>query len=132
MKAVKDVIKIDTKWLLHFLKEKHWFNAYITKLVQQNMDNSACSYNVWLNYILNKKEHYINNFEIYINKKQWNLLLIENVSLFNSMSLFALWSSEPYIFSNNMSIECRNWINIKNDFLDLKQQLFLIKADMIL
>lgn len=130
MKTIEDVIKKDTKWLIHFLKEKHSLNAYFTKWMYQNIEEKSSDYNIWLNFILSKKNYYTNNFEIYVLKKQWCNLLYKNGILVDSLVLFATWGKEPYVYSHNISIESREWIILRNNFLDLKQQLFLIKADM--
>ena len=53
IKTIDDIIKLDTKWLIHFLKENHVFKQYYKKLYNVlDKENKPFS----LKDVMNKKD----------------------------------------------------------------------------
>lgn len=128
MKTIEDVIEIDTKWLVHFLKEKHLFKQYFEKWFKQyELVINYPNYNDWLKHIKSNKTFYkfssAREEDIILEK-----MLITNYQLFNSTILFANWLSQPLVLKNNASLEAYDWNVISEDYLNLKRLLNNINA----
>ena len=131
MKTIEDVIDIDTKWLIHFLKENHIFKQYFEKLFKQSEHIiKHPNYNNWLNYIKSNKEFYkfssLEEEDIKLDE-----MLVKNYQLFNSIFLFANWLGQPLVLKYNASLEAYDWNRFSDKFLNLKRLLNDINAVLI-
>lgn len=131
MKNINQIIEIDTKWLWHFLKEKHLTKQFIGKLynVTDTLEKPKTLKQLLENNI-NRSEHYIYGFRYESNE----YTLFNNENLLSNSKLFAAWYCPPFIFNPRCNIfstnfeEAHAWRNIKNNYLDLKYILsYIIK-----
>lgn len=138
IKTFDDIIKIDTKWLIHFLKENHIKKEYFNKMLPLK---KFPSYNDWIKFIFNNKVLYTryikyiveNIDEAKLNDNNIKRILSENPFLISSPGLFAVWQELPFtlITTDNvfdLSLEYKAWKNIRDKFINTK---FIITKIMI-
>lgn len=121
-----DVIHVDIKTLIHFLKEEHKFYPFLKKLCNTNKNNKPQNYNEYYNFICNKSNIYISsvqNKNLMINNK-WKEILIQNDKLLLSTILFATWSCEPLVLKNESQDENKVWCKATYDFIQLKKLIY--------
>lgn len=126
MNSLEDVIKKDSKWLLHFLKEKHCFNQYVTKMNAQKEQPICYTYENWVNVIKENDLTYVYDLIRFSNNNMWAELLKNDKQLLNSIILFSEWRLKPFTLSNSEQKEWESWLKIKNDYMSFKEFIFTI------
>lgn len=132
MKTVNDIIKIETKQLIHFLKENHNLRNFFKKMFNDKNNLAPKSYYAYCKYILFQKNYYLNRF-VYKEEIEFKDFIIYNDTLFMDANLFSIWSYRPFMFSNvihsDISVEeGEKWAKIKTDYLNLKKLLNNIRV----
>ena len=133
IKTIDDIIKIDTKWLIHFLKENHIFKQYYKKLYNiSDKENNSFS----LKDVMNKNLYYTDEYIGFFKKN--NDMLFVNNNLLSSNILFSSWSFAPYVLAkqdenvNEISHnESARWLNITNEYVNFKNKMKKINKDLI-
>ena len=126
MNSLEDVIKKDTKWLLHFLKENHCFNQYVTKMNAQKEQPICYTYENWVNFIKQNDLTYVYDLIRFSNNNMWVELLKNDKQLLNSITLFSDWRFKPFTLSNSEQKEWKSWLKIKDDYILFKEFIFTI------
>lgn len=133
IKTIDDIIKLDTKWLIHFLKENHVFKQYYKKLYNVlDKENKPFS----LIDVMNKNLYYSNEY-IGVCKKNDDMLF-DNNNLLTSNILFSSWNFAPYALSkqdehvNDISYtESARWLKISYEYVNFKHKMKNINKDLI-
>lgn len=128
MKTIYDVIEKDTKWFLHFLKEKHIKTQFFEKRNKQHPKCKCFTYNDWVKHIKDNLIFYMFPYNYHIENKEWEIFLKVTDRLINSSILFSGWWEKPYTLDNISSYEADKWLIFKTDYIDLKTLLFVINA----
>lgn len=109
MKNINEVIITDTKWLFHFLKEKHLMKQYYLKLYNiEDKFIKPFNFNKILEFNLELKNEYINNYEYLTENQRFKRLLIVNDNLLINSNLFANWCGKPFVLSIRYNLENLN------------------------
>ena len=133
MKTIEDVIDIDTKWLIHFLKENHIFKQYYKKLYNVlDKENKPFS----LIDVMNKNLYYTDEY-IGVFKKNDDMLF-DNNNLLTSNILFSSWNFAPYALSKQDEhgtdisyTESARWLKITYEYVNFKNKMKKINKDLI-
>lgn len=133
---VNSIIRKDSKWLLHFLKEKHILKQYLIKIHNStDMDKKPKNYQDWIKQNINKKEYYLSGYEKLAQANDWKQLILTNRNLIQNNSLFSSWYYRPFAFvvDNNYIIndslnvkESFEWSKVLNRYIELKTYIGLI------
>lgn len=126
MKNLEYIIEKDTKWLLHFLKEKHSFNHYFEKLISQNTQDIFFKYCYWLNHIKNNKQYYKPS---YLTNVNLNEFIFNNSQLFDNIILFCDWSKLPFTLDITTNLESYKWSEMSNEYKKFKRNLKIINYE---
>lgn len=123
MEDIDEIIEIDTKWLLHFLKEKHLTEHYFKKLYNiTDMSKKPKT----LEQLIEKNKKLSTNYLLGFRDKSDKYILFYNGNLLKSNVLFAAWYYHPFIFNPDFNRfvdnfeEAYAWRDISNNYLDLK------------
>lgn len=126
MKNLDYIIEKDTKWLLHFLKEKHIFKPYFEKMISQNKQNMSLKYDDWLNHIKNNPQYYKPS---YLGDISLNDYIFSNAQLFDNIILFSNWHNLPFTLDINTNSELYKWSEISHEYKKFKRNLKIINYE---
>lgn len=133
IKTIDDIIKIDTKWLIHFLKENHFFKQYYKKLYNI-LDKEDKQFS--LNDVINKNIYFADEYIGFFKKN--DDMLFDNNNLLSSNILFSSWYFAPYVLStqyeNTNEIkhnESEQWLKITHEYVQYKHILKYINKSIL-
>lgn len=125
-----DIIKIDTKLLLRFLKENNLLQKYFIK-----NNKKFNSYDKWYEFIIKNKKDYMICYSYLMRQKAYNELICMNKNLINSQKLFSALYDKPFVLNDYyleyefslFNHEENAWNEILNNFIVFKTLYFNLK-----
>lgn len=110
----KEAIKLDTKFLLRFLKENHLLKIFLFKFNNGKNIKAKFSYKEYLKFILRHKQYYhLFSDDLSLDD------IINNKKLFLSAILFCDWFQPPII--TTYEFEPKYFHEILNNFILFKK-----------
>lgn len=127
MKVMEDIVNLEIKLLIRFLKENHIFQLYFKKMWNENNYNAPKSLINYIKYINKEKLRYTNllpKYKIFEDKFHSIKFITSNETLFSDFKLFSHWTEYPLVLNKHSSIEEGfEWCRYKQNFIEFKKFL---------
>lgn len=127
MKVIEDILKLEIKLLIRFLKENHIFQQFFIKMLNENNYNAPKTLTSYIEYIKNERFRYTGFFPIYkILEDEYHTVkfVVSNESLFSDLILFCNWTDYPLVLSKRSCLEEGfEWCNYTQKFIEFKKFL---------
>lgn len=127
MKTIEDVIHLEVKIFIRFLKENYIFDKFLAKMWNENNYKAPKSLNEYIDLINHEQKRYTTYYPVYKileDKSHTIRFIIKNDNLLSNTVLFCYWTGNPLILSqNNLVDEGIQWCDWKNKFIIFKKQL---------
>lgn len=127
MKTIEDVIHLEVKIFMRFLKENYILAKFLAKMWNENNYKAPKSLNEYIDLINHEQKRYTTYYPVYKileDKAHTIRFIIKNDNLLTNTLLFCYWTGNPLILSqNNLVDEGRQWCDLKNKFIFFKKQL---------
>ena len=136
---LKKIIEIDTKILLHFLKENKIFRQFLKK-IHNNISDKPKNIEEWINDNLNLIDvynqsttarcDYVASFRKSFKDDVPNnvFYIATNPNLLQCTKLFSDWGYAPITLSLDPDLEWSKWKDVTHRFIKLKILLYQINA----
>lgn len=127
MKTIEDVIHLEVKIFIRFLKENYIFDKFLAKMWNENNYKAPKSLKEYIDLINHEQKRYTTYYPVYKileDKSHTIRFIIKNDNLLSNTVLFCYWTGNPLILSqNNLVDEGIQWCDWKNKFIIFKKQL---------
>lgn len=129
MNNIEDVIKQDSRWLLHFLKERHIKKQFFDKIYNTTDKNiKPKTFDEYIDNNIALIKQYLIYFERQFEENKFNDILFKNTNLIGNNDLFSTWYISPFVFCQNGDNffnydEFNVWFEIRDKYYFLKEKL---------
>lgn len=129
MNNIEDVIKQDSRWLLHFLKERHIKKQFFDKIYNTTDKNiKPKTFDEYIDNNIALIKQYLIYFERQFEENKFNDILFKNTNLIGNNDLFSTWYISPFVFCQNGDNffnydEFNVWFEIRDKYYCLKEKL---------
>lgn len=129
MNNIEDVIKQDSRWLLHFLKERHIKKQFFDKIYNTTDKNiKPKTFDEYIDNNIALTKQYLIYFEKLFEENKFNEILFRNPNLIGNNDLFSTWYCSPFVFYPKGEYtfngdEFNAWLEIRDKYYFLKEKL---------